>query len=69
LWILPHTTWQPVDGAGIGFSGVCVIFLLERRLSSNLRQRDVQAMEKFMGLLLNHVAVNKILTVIKEYLS
>lgn len=54
---------------GWSFLVTCLIFLRGRRLSSILGQRGVQAMEKFMGLLLNLVAVNMILTGVKEYLA
>ncbi len=45
----------------------CGILLLGRRISFYLGQRGVQAMEKFMGLLLNLVAVNMILMGVKEF--
>jgi multiple antibiotic resistance protein len=47
----------------------CAIFLLGRRISAHLGQRGLRAMEKFMGLLLNLVAVNMTLVGVKEFLS
>lgn len=44
------------------------IFLLGRRLSVMLGRRGMQAMEKFMGLLLNLVAVDMILLGVKDFL-
>lgn len=49
------------------FLFTCGILLLGRRISFYLGWRGVQAMEKFMGLLLNLVAVNMILLGIKEF--
>lgn len=44
------------------------IFLLGRRLSVMLGRRGMQAMEKFMGLLLNLVAVDMIFLGVKDFL-
>ena len=46
-----------------------VILLLGRRISDYLGQRGIRALEKFMGLLLNLVAVNMILVGIKAFLG
>ena len=46
-----------------------LIFLLGRRISTYLGQRGVRAMEKFMGLLLNLIAVNMILVGLKAFFS
>jgi multiple antibiotic resistance protein len=51
------------------FLVACAIFLLGRRISAHLGQRGLRAMEKFMGLLLNLVAVNMTLVGVKEFLS
>lgn len=51
------------------FLVACAIFLLGRRISAYLGQRGLRAMEKFMGLLLNLVAVNMTLVGVKEFLS
>lgn len=51
------------------FLVTCLIFLLGRRINTILGERGVHAMEKFMGLLLNLVAVNMTLAGIKAYLS
>ena len=45
-----------------------VILLLGRRISAYLGKRGVQAMEKFMGLLLNLFAVNLILLGVRDFL-
>jgi multiple antibiotic resistance protein len=45
------------------------ILLLGRRISRYLGRRGLQAMEKLMGLLLSLVAVNMLLTGLREFLS
>ena len=47
----------------------CAIFLLGRRISAYLGQCGLRAMGKFMGLLLNLVAVNMMLVGVKDFLS
>ena len=44
-----------------------VVFLMGRRISLFLGPRGVRAMEKFMGLLLNLIAVNMILVGVKTF--
>lgn len=46
-----------------------IIFLLGRRISTFLGPRGVRAMEKFMGLLLNLIAVNMILVGVKDFFN
>jgi multiple antibiotic resistance protein len=46
-----------------------VIFLLGRHISTFLGPRGVRAMEKFMGLLLNLIAVNMILVGVKDFFN
>lgn len=46
----------------------CIVLLLGRVIRTYLGIRGIRAMEKFMGLLLNLVAVNMILAGIKDYL-
>ncbi|MGD2111887.1 MAG: MarC family protein [Gammaproteobacteria bacterium] len=53
----------------IVFLVTCIIFLLGRYIVDYLGRRGVQAMEKLMGLLLNLLAVNMMLTGLKEFLS
>lgn len=46
-----------------------LMLLLGRRISAYLGKRGIQAMEKFMGLLLNLFAVNMILLGIRDFLA
>ena len=46
-----------------------LILLLARRIGDLLGPRGIQAMEKFMGLLLNLFAVNMILRGVRDFLS
>jgi multiple antibiotic resistance protein len=67
---------QQQTGMGSLLLALCVvllataaIFLLGRRISDYLGQRGLRALEKFMGLLLNLVAVNMILVGVREFLA
>ncbi len=51
------------------FAVTWVIFMLGRRISNFLGPRGISAMEKFMGLLLNLVAVNMLMQGIREFLQ
>ena len=51
------------------FLATGVIFLLGRHINTFLGPRGVRAMEKFMGLLLNLVAVNMILVGVKAFFT
>jgi len=51
------------------FLGTGAVFLLGRRISTFLGPRGVRAMEKFMGLLLNLIAVNMILVGVKAFFT
>jgi multiple antibiotic resistance protein len=46
-----------------------LMLLLARRIGDLLGPRGIQAMEKFMGLLLNLIAVNMILRGVREFLA
>ncbi len=49
------------------FVATLIVFAAGRPLSRRLGQRGVTALEKFMGLLLNLVAVNMILTGVRDF--
>ncbi len=51
------------------FLATGIIFLLGRHISNYLGLRGVRAMEKFMGLLLNLIAVNMILVGVKTFFT
>ncbi len=58
-----------VAALGIVFLLACLVFLPGRRLSQALGQRGLKALEKFMGLLLNLVAVSMIMRGIREFIA
>jgi len=52
---------------GIVMLVTTVVFLLGQRIAGFLGQRGLRALEKFMGLLLNLIAVNMTLVGVKEF--
>ena len=52
----------------IVFFLACLVFLPGRRLSQALGERGLSALEKFMGLLLNLVAVSMIMRGIRDFI-
>ena len=58
-----------VAALSLVFLATGILFLLGRRISAMLGPRGVRAMEKFMGLLLNLIAVNMILVGVKTFFT
>lgn len=59
--------FEIIAALSLVFAITAVVFLLGERIRGFLGRRGIQAMEKFMGLLLNLVAVNFILQGIREF--